>query len=161
MRHGLALYQSDKAKFSDKPTPIFWLNALLIVLAPISFFLFSVPLLPILAVVAVHSGLWVTNQQWGMDEKEIDFWHKYKSLPKNYRKTLDLTPKYVRELDGRAWEQAKSKVENIYNLRMNSLHENDLPAGLAAKFAAIEQSERDFAEHRRSVEKELSSRNWS
>lgn len=161
MRHSLALYQSNREEFSEKPTGIFWLNALLIVLAPIAFFFLSVPLLPILAIGAVHTGLWMSNQQWGMDKAEIEFWRKYKSLPKNYRKTLALTPKYVRELEGRAWSQAKQKVEYIYDMRQANLHENDLPIGLAAKFKAIEQTEIDLAQHRRDVEKELASRNWS
>lgn len=150
MRHSLAPYQSDKDKFKQSPTAIFWLNALFLVALAVTFFAGGFPY--VLAGAGVHTALWLTNQQWGMEQKEIEFWHKYQSLPKNYRKALDLTPKYVRELDGRAWSQAKQKVDNIYNMRQTNLQENDLPDDLSAKFAAIERAEKDAATRRREVE---------
>jgi len=158
MRHSISLYQSDKEEFHDRPTGIFWMNAAFVVALVVTFFLGSFYFPVALGAAGVHTALWLTNQQWGMDEKEIEFWTKYKSLPKDYRKTLSLTPKYVRELDGRAWSQAKQKVDNIYNMRQQSLDEIDMPDDLRMKFAAIEAFEKERAAFRRESEAEFKTR---
>lgn len=152
MRHNLAVYQSDKEEFSKAPTAIFWMNAAFVVALIASFLISFEAFQYVLGGAGVHSALWLTNSQWGMEKKEIEFWQKYQSLPRNYRKALDLTPKYVRELDGRAWSQAKMRVDNIYNMRQQNLEETDLPDDLNAKFAAIERAEKDAAKRRREVE---------
>lgn len=152
MRHSISLYQSDKERFKQSPTGIFWMNTALIVALFVSFFASGMIFPYVLGAAGVHTALWLSNQQWGMDEKEIEFWHKYQSLPRDYRKALSLTPKYVRELDGRAWSQAKTKVDNIYDMRQQNLQETDLPDDLHAKFAAIERVEKDAAKRRREVE---------
>lgn len=152
MRHSLAVYQSDKDGFKEDPTSIFWMNIVIIVTIVVSFFVSEAASLYVLGAAGVHTALWLSNQRWGMDKNQVEFWNKYQSLPRDYRKALSLTPKYVRELDGRAWSQAKLKVDNIYEMRQQNLQETDLPDDLNAKFAAIERVEKDAAKRRREVE---------
>lgn len=146
MSHQIKIYQSDWDKLCDGPTPIFWLNVGLGVGSIASLITLTAFWPVLVAVWTVHLMLWLTNERFGMDRVEVDYWKKYRSLPKEYQNSVRLDPKYLKALNnGVEWNNLKNAIDKVYDAnqerrRIELSHEGD------AYIRALTQARKDEAE---------------
>lgn len=95
------------------------------------------------------------SKGWTRGEIEYDTWKQYRSLPKEYQRTIGLSPEAMSKFNTAQWRELKSKVSTINDNLSAMAQYASLPDEASARIDMIIERDREELNIRRQVTKEL------